>query len=125
MMNCPNCKAVMTNLDDLNFLCRRCGHALYRADKARERQLMRPPPDGRNARTCPVCGRIAVRNDGGYTCMHCSASVGQMLDAGATVRLVRGRDRVRDPFSQLVFFSMIIVWAVCMLAVTLFKFVLG
>lgn len=58
----------MKNFDDLNFECCKCGSVLYRDSPTREQYLI-----SRGHQTCPVCGRVAVRQNGGWGCLHCLA----------------------------------------------------
>ncbi len=108
----------MHNYDDLNFECRRCGSVFYRLDRSRELELL----DRRLTRTCPVCGRVAVPNNSGWSCLHCSAAavVGPSLRAGATVRLPE-RNLAASRLEW--FFGLAALWAALMLITG--KFVVG
>lgn len=68
-MQCSNDHR-MFNYDDLNFECKRCGETLYRATDVDRIRLLTNAPYNRP--TCPVCGRVSVPNNGGFSCIHCS-----------------------------------------------------
>jgi len=69
-MNCPKCETIMHNYDEVNFLCPRCRHVKYVSSPVRESYLL-----SRGHKTCPVCGHIAVINNGGHVCLKCVAKI--------------------------------------------------
>lgn len=64
----------MHSYDDVNFLCRKCGETFYHAKNTdRIAELVAPQHlGGGGLPTCPICGQVSVRNNGGYSCLACS-----------------------------------------------------
>lgn len=63
----------MHSHDDVNFECRRCGEVKYLASNVERIKHLTDHAGGLGRPTCPICGRVSVPNNGGFSCLHCSS----------------------------------------------------
>jgi hypothetical protein len=100
----------MHNYDDVNFECRFCGtlYYHYRNVKRIAHLILPQSLGGMGMPTCNVCGHVSVGNNGGFSCLECSAYY-ELPTKQRPDRTLHLMPRTKDVLPRFMSFAMILL----------------